>query len=620
MRPSFRSALLLGSAFVAISVSPALADDPLLPEGADRPAVGKELVLPPVINDAPPNTEIVLPPPGQEHLLGARPANAKPVEKVEARIADEPTTEAVTADQGDKPAKRGKRKAPKETQTARAAVAPAASADVYAGIQKTSVPDQSQIVPEDGAKTAPGIVETNSRMADLTVPAMGGPELAGPPSPQDGMAKQSKPIRNGDTVEPRVADALTTPPKSEAAPNIPAMERFEIAQASSSPMPVTPAKAMNQGSPDWDVELSGAIGYGRVETGAQRYFGEVSRNSGSVSGLGNWGSAPITDNLVETDDEDDTITYEAAAKFNLTGHVEPLGGGSNVTPYVKIGVSGYEAEFSSSHGPLESSEDTKIVAAGTGNDEESDDQYEMNGFNGWHGGYNRVRNHKFNLVDNIIYRGDETMIRGLLEYGQTWHGSSGIDVTGFAQFAYTWRDYSHTLTFDAQKRRRYWSEPEVDAVVAETPSFTHHGVYQTDLDSNTASFGLGTAISVPLSADKRWRADANVRGSYDITSVDGTDSLGVSRNALVKALGNDNNSGFDKFQRITLRKTEESFGYGGGVGISYQLSKDVGIRLGADYSSQEAAPVVIRDGVNPSRVELEREDVLVGTLTATIKF
>jgi hypothetical protein len=49
------------------------------------------------------------------------------------------------------------------------------------------------------APASPKIVETNARMADLTKPAMGGPELAGPPNPADGMASGA-PIRDGDTI------------------------------------------------------------------------------------------------------------------------------------------------------------------------------------------------------------------------------------------------------------------------------------------------------------------------------------------------------------------------------------------------------------------------------------
>lgn len=591
MSPSFRSVLLLGSAVVALSSSAALADDPLLPEGAERPVMGKELILPPIINEAPANAEIVLPPPGQEHLLGARPQGVEA--KVEARVADETLNETKTA-QATKPTKKA-RKAATETQTAEAVAA----------------------APAVVAQPEPKIVETGARMADLTQPAMGGPELAGPPTPKDGMTVAEAPIRDGDALSPQVANALTTAPAAQPAKtNAPAIERFEIAQATSTPMPVTPKTSAPSGR-GWDVELSGTIGYGAVDTAAQNYFGKISEDDRRISAASFVGIVPVGAPLVQTDNDDDVITYEVAAKINLTGDVEPLGGGSNVEPYVKVAVSGYEADFASNPADLTTNYDESIFVPGV----EGGEGYGHGG--GWlpvllgddYDIYNG--NYEFDSVRNIQYRGKESVIKGLLEYGQTWKGSSGLDVTGFAQIAHTRRDYEHTLKFTGfglDNGCEYdWSwdiacEKNV-SILAEIEGYD--GVYATDLDSDTTSFGLGIGISFPLTKDRRWKADANARGSYDVTNVRGRDSLLIVNNEGGGVMGS---------STTRIKATEESFGYGAGAGISYAVSDSFSLRLGAEFTSQEAAPVVVRDGINPSRVEFEREDLIVGTLTAKITF
>lgn len=666
MRYSLRSALLLGSAYALIATSAAYADDPLVPEGAERPTMGKELMLPPVINEAPSGTEIVLPPPGQEHLLGQRPDRTKSEarlpeaegdatrEKLEAKAAPEAedlhSQSVAEAEPAAKPRKTKKRKAKVEavaSATPKAETAPVAAVpadkSLYAGIKQTSVPDQSLVVPED-TKTA-RIEKTNARLDDA-VPAMGGPELSGPPKPSDGMTDAPAPIRDGDTLnskQERVlaeAPAKPAPVKADipAAPaKAPAIERFEIAQATSAPLPVTPMKSSNPASPDWDFEFSGGVGFGRVEAANQTYFGKVAVvGGGSGSGFGTLsthggGSGSIIGNILSTgdvksDDEDEIVTYEAAAKLNLGGRVEPLGGGGNVTPFIKVGVSGYEAELASSHAGITGGPGEAILAPGAGG--EGGEYYEEISISS-HSSGSGSGNYAFSSIDDIKHRGKQKIIRALLEYGQTWHGSNGLDVTGFAQVGHTRRDISNSLSFtgnglygngnggeggeggegDGGEGDSFALSTGAGSVLGATSGYD--GRYETDIDSNTTSFGVGAAVAVPLTGDKRLKADVMVKGSYDITTAEGRDRLRVVDNSNGAQIGASSTG---------LRKTNGSFGYGAGVGVSYEFGQGVGVRLGAEYTSKEGSPHVVRDGVNPSKLEFEREDVLIGTLTATIKF
>jgi hypothetical protein len=369
-------------------------------------------------------------------------------------------------------------------------------------------------------------------------------------------------------------------------------------------MPVTPVKAMNSAEPDWDVEFHGGVGFGRVETARQRYFALADAGTGAV----------ISNALFSSDDEDEVVTYEAAARFNLTGAVEPLGGGSNVTPYVKALVSGYDAKFSNSGGPISAGTGQTILVQGGGGE----------------GGYQPPANaliatthatggaggtYSFSSVDNIKYRGKENAIRALLEYGQTWTGSTGVDITGFAQIAHARRDYRHHLSFTGfglgATGGGGGEGGETGAAAIAGAAAGYDGTIDTDLDSDTTSFGLGAAVSVPLSANKRLKADANVRGSYDITTAKGNDSVRIVDNGT---------GGVTGASSARLRKTGESFGYGAGIGVSYQVTESIGVRVGAEYESHEAAPIVVRSGVNASQIEFDREDVLTGTVTATWKF
>jgi opacity protein-like surface antigen len=116
---------------------------------------------------------------------------------------------------------------------------------------------------------------------------------------------------------------------------------------------------------------------------------------------------------------------------------------------------------------------------------------------------------------------------------------------------------------------------------------------------------------MPLSSDGRWIVDVMVQGSYDITTAEGADLLAVVDNS---------NGGIIGASATAMRETEESFGYGLGAGLGYEIWDGIGVRAGVEYSSQEANPVVVRDGVNPSHIEFDRETVVTATITATFKF
>jgi hypothetical protein len=546
MRSSIRGAFLLGCGFAALQTGVAFADDPLLPDGVKPPVKGRELVLPPIINDAPPGAKLTLPPPGQEHRFGPRPAEEQALAVPETTVLP-PVQQA---EQGVAP----KRKPRKPKTTVRAEAAPAApDKSVLAGVQKTSVPEQAHVVPENKAQAV--IAETNGRLTDPPLDGMGGPEFSGPPKPKDGM--RAEPIRDGDTLtrkQARALDAPKSPSKTKAAApaspkNAPAVERLQLAQPSAAPMPSVAAQKNATraiSAPAWRFAVTATAGYGTIDGGQQSYLGGL-----------------------VTDDRDDVMTYEAAAKINLTGLVEPLGGG-DVEPFLRLAISGRDGDVSSSGG-FTPAAGPLVIATATG------------GAINLAGGSATAARH----------RGNRDQVRISAFYGQTWR-ARGFDVSGFAGVAHAWADHDQSFRFDA-----------TDALN------TFAGAYDTDLRVNTTSFILGAGVAVPLSGDGRLKADANVRASYDIVQAKGRDALRLAVKATDATV---------HVSAIDMRRTEDSVGFGAGLGLSYAVTDDINLRVGAEYSSHESSPVVIRDGVNPSRLGLDREDALTGTLSATIKF
>lgn len=616
MRSPLRSALLLGSAFVLMSTTNAFADDPLVPEGAERPKMGKELVLPPIINDAPPGTQIVLPPPGQEHLLGQRPDGAKS----EARLSDEapqkveakvtPDTDAAPqavaeAAPAEKPraAKKRVRKAKDqavasaepEVKTAPVAEMPA-DKSLYAGIKKTAVPDQSLIVAEDDAAAAPApdlkpakIEKTNARLDD-PLPAMGGPELSGPPKPTDGMTEKPKPIRDGDVLTPKQERAIAEVPVNKPEAKVetavaepakaPAIERFEIAQATAAPLPVTPgSKRADTASPDWRFALSASAGYAMVSTAKQRYqgaFNTAPAGGGSVSVL------PAVHGVVSSDDDGDAVPLELALAANLDGMIDPLaifGIGESAKPWLRASIGGSDTTFRNA-GSFASGATSGVQFL------------------------NPDGSGVFNVLDatgTASFRAKQETRGARILYGQTSE-SGGASWTGYGGVGYTERKLRQRILVSVAGTGSPASTITPGAPVAFT------GGYDTHLRTATTSFILGLGVEVPLDAAKRWSVDGYAEVSYDINRVRGRDSVDLRNGGPVFA------------GTTRLRRTDSSAGYGAGLGVNYAVTDALKLRLGADYVSQEAAPEVIRDGTGPTRVTLDREDVLSGSVTATFKY
>jgi opacity protein-like surface antigen len=552
MRLSLRSAILLGCGIAALQTGTAWADDPLMPEGGTAPVKGRELLLPPMINNAPPGATITLPPPGQEHRFGPRPADEQAL--VVPASTDLPPVQQ--AEKGVAP-KRKPKKAKRSEPVAVAAAPAAPEKTVVAGVQKTAVPEQSLVVPEAGANTQ--IVEANGRLTDPPLDGMGGPELSGPPKPKDGM--RAEPIRDGDKLTRRQARALaeTKPTKAETAvpapaQKAPAIERLQLATATAAPTAVVAAEKsaarIAAAAPTWRYALSAAVGFGTLEGGQQSYLGGL-----------------------RPDDSDDVLTYEAAAKINLTGLVEPLGGG-NVEPYLRLAISGRDGDISSTRGftpavgPL-------VIPTATG------------------GAINLAGG----AATNARHRGNKDQIRISAMYGQTWR-ARGFDVSGFAGVAHAWADHDQSFRFVATGNPGGGAD-------------TFAGAYDTDLRVNTTSFVLGAGVAVPLSGDGKLKADANVRTSYDIVQGKGRDALRLAVQATDATV---------HLSAIDMRRTEDSAGFGAGLGLSYAVTNDINVRAGVEYSSHENSPVIVRDSVNASRLEFDREDVLTGTLSASIKF
>jgi hypothetical protein len=617
MRSPLRSALLLGSAYALMSATNALADDPLVPEGAERPKMGKELVLPPIINEAPPGTEIVLPPPGQEHLLGQRPDGAKlearisdeaPV-KAEAKIAPEPEAEPQAVAEAapveePRPAKKRARKpkteavasAEPEVKTAPVAEMPADKA-LYAGIKQTAVPDQSLIVAEDASAAAaqdlkPAKIEkTNARLDDPR-PAMGGPELSGPPKPSDGMTDAPKPIRDGDVLTPKQERAIAeAPPKAVKEPEVkvdtakvepakaPAIERFEIAQATAAPLPVTPGmKRADNAAPDWRFALSASAGYAMVSTATQRYQGRFD----TIPAGANRQVNSVTQGVVASDDDGDAVPLELALAANLDGAIEPLsifGIGESARPWLRVSVGGSDTTFrnagSFATGATEGVQFLNPDGSGVFN--------------------------VLGATGTANFRAKQETRGAKILYGQTSEGA-GASWTGYGGVAYTERKLRQRIAVTATG---IGSAANIIVPGAAT-AFT--GGYDTRLTTGSTSFILGLGVEAPLDSAKRWSVDGYAQLSYDINRVTGRDTVDLRNGGSVLA------------GTARLRRTDSSAGYGAGLGLNYKVTDSVKLRLGADYASQEAAPEVIRDGTGQTRVTLDREDVVSGSLTATFEY
>jgi opacity protein-like surface antigen len=642
MPQSFRSVLLLGSAVALLNFGVAAAgEDPLLPEGATAPAKGRELVLPPIINEAPPGAPIILPPPGQESQMGVGSGSSHGSAgggKVDARVADDgglvvpdtfdlpPVQQAETGEPPKKRARKSPAIAAPDTQVGVAAagpvaepaapppvqakvqpeapVVPAAKAVARLGEPKSGAAPKLELKPETQVADATGVVKEPFTLSDAPPPGVGGPELKAPPKPEDGMSVAAAPaIRDGATLtarqetllapQPKPAEAQTAQPAAPKAPNAPAIERFQIAQATAAPRPVTP-KEMGRASDgdDWSHVLAAGAGYGVVWGEAQGFLGTTA-NPGA--------GAPLSIANVSTDDDAEVASYRFAVGANLKGLMDPLGGG-DATPFLSLLVEGYRATQKSSHSFAAPAGQSILVQAVDGS----------------------AANAIFDGGSlDAVYRGKKDQTRVEAAFGQVWdHG--GVLVSAQMGLGVTQRDWRHRFSFETDGALRGGGEGGEGGgeggegggetggymTFALTGPATHSGSYDADLDADTYSVFVGAGVRAPLTADKKLKADANVRASLDFNRVRGTD-----RRLIVSSGGATVAS-----DATRLSKTEESVGYGAGVGLSYDVHDNVTLRLGADYRSAEAAPVIVRDGVNASQIRLEREEELIGSLTATLKF
>ncbi|HAH09689.1 MAG TPA: hypothetical protein DCL48_06275, partial [Alphaproteobacteria bacterium] len=535
----------------------------------------RELVLPPSINEAPPGAEIVLPPPGQEALF-EKPALAAD-NKVQARVGEEKNLK-IPANFDLPPVQQAE--APAATETTQPVVAEiqAEAAPVLSAEAGVEAKPQSRAKKRKQAGRRTAIAQASPRLeqkpefqvADASssritqtdyslAPGTGGPEIPGEPTANPRIAAATAERLSADTAIAEGDTISEAEAKSVFTPEAPAPQPVLVAQAQTGSPRVVDPMAKNYERAEGPNHGSARSWDWSVDAAVG--YGGI---DGAAQGLPiEFRNGPAVRSL-KADSDDEFFGLSAGVTANLDGHIEPLsffGARSDAKPWLRVEGGGFDAEFKTS------SAQTDTIGAETLFLLRADDSPINLG-----GGTN---------VRNVAYKASEDVRYVKVLYGQTY--GQRVTWVPYGGVAYTNRDVSQRLSFQAG---------------AGTAAR-----FSNDIDVNTYSFILGLKVDVPVDNAGHWSVDGHVKASYDISDASGT---AVS----------DINGGV---QSRRLNKTRDSLGFGAGAGINYRINESAAVRLGVDYVNTDASPVV-RYGANGAHLDLQDEDIFVGTLRTTFTF
>jgi opacity protein-like surface antigen len=427
---------------------------------------------------------------------------------------------------------------------------------------------------------------------------------------------------------------------SEGAQGPTAMQRYQLAQADSNPKAVNPASSDYSRSEslgdspaaDWKWQIGLGAAFGTIDVGQQHYLATYERPPATCLGLqqicaasmGGGGHHYLNPDYLDlhgvtVDDDDDIVIPHISVKLNISDWVEPLamfGRAQTTTSWLALNVGGFDARFRSHQDYFSPDEYESLVILGVGQK-----VYETGEF----GDSDYIHNYKLRhntFAHDLKYDADYEARFGSLLYGETYDYGD-YQLSPFGGFGYARRELRQLFSTDLRKcDEQQWENCSFDGT--ENSSYKGFAEYDTQVDVDTYSFILGMQMNVPLDNNNRWAIDGYAKGSYDINKARGLDRLTYCkepRRGDWSCASGESWEG-DKWspihvQEARLRHTDEAFGYGAGVGLNFNVTRNVNLRVGLDYNHNESYPIIVRDGVNASHIDFEDEEVVAGSIKAT---
>jgi len=194
-----------------------------------------------------------------------------------------------------------------------------------------------------------------------------------------------------------------------------------------------------------------------------------------------------------------------------------------------------------------------------------------------------------NIVENAQYVNDIVRYALRVELGQEWEGRSQTEVYG----GYTYLQYAHT-----QQDEKF---------LGSIPGFARDFLYSSRMSVDEFNFRLGIFFQALL-----WQSPlgqlilrAYVEAGPDFARAFARDTLSFT--------------GFpDSTANPTASKTD--IGYAAGLRLSVRPTTNTEISGEFRFEERTGLPVIVRDGTNPSKLEMERYSAAIFRIGARLRF
>lgn len=194
-----------------------------------------------------------------------------------------------------------------------------------------------------------------------------------------------------------------------------------------------------------------------------------------------------------------------------------------------------------------------------------------------------------NVVRDARYSADLMKSGGAIKFGQRTAASNGLSFGVFGSAGYA------RLSFD-------------EMFSGSIPGFARSFAYDSSVNVDQARLRVGAELSAVsparfLAEDVRIRWGASAEVGPDFSHGSGSDRLSFT--------------GFPD-SSIGISKSKTDFGFSTGLSVGLELSSGVKLGIEGRYTHETGLPVLVRDGTNPTRLELESGDAFIGMARVTV--
>lgn len=198
-----------------------------------------------------------------------------------------------------------------------------------------------------------------------------------------------------------------------------------------------------------------------------------------------------------------------------------------------------------------------------------------------------------NIVRGASYSAELQKSGGRVEFGQTFRaGSAGAAM--FDQFdLFLATGYKH-VSFD-------------ESFAGNIPGFARNFAYvsSADVDQFNVRLGAGVRRTITSANGIKISFGGSVEAGPDFSSASGSDRLSFT--------------GFADSVR-PLDRSQTDFGFGAGVFVGFELQGGMKVAVDGRYMRDNGLPVFVRDGTNPTTLDLKGGDAFIGTASVTVPF